>query len=264
MHRRIPCALVLLALVLGLCAPPALAQAPVRVMFVGDCHSWFLDTYFPKLAASGDPAISVVKPGLCIRGGWTLEQIWKQGGYLCPDVKTLKAGEGRWDFGLIDIGYACKAPNATHFSDWMPKFDEVFKQAGAKTVITAPWPDQHDVDTIAEYMAVADGLASQLGARVAPVGLAVDSVRRERPGLIEYVDENHVNAPGWYLQMCVLYATLFDRSPEGLDYRMGDIPAGSGEAVLWDLPAGWALSDADAVYLQRVAWETVQEHQAQK
>jgi hypothetical protein len=128
-----------------------------------------------------------------------------------------------------------------------------------------PWPDQHDKITIPEYMAVADGLSAQLGAPVAPVALAVDRVQRERPGLIEYVDEYHVNAQGWYLQMCVLYAVLFNRSPEGLKYRMDDVPWPSSEQSLWSLPkGGWSLSDADAAYLQRVAWETVKEHQAQK
>ena len=68
---------------------PAAAQAPVRVMFVGDCHSWFLDTYFPKLAASGEPAVSVT-PGAAVIGGPTLEQLWK----LRPNLKALQAGKG--------------------------------------------------------------------------------------------------------------------------------------------------------------------------
>ena len=151
------------------------------------------------------------------------------------------------------------------FTDWVPKFDEAFKTGrGADRDRPCPGRIEHDTITIPEYMAVADGLSAQLGARVAPVGLAVDRVRRERPGLIEYVDEYHVNAPGWYLQMCVLYATLFDRSPEGLKYRLDDVPVPSPEGSLWNLPKGWALPDADAAYLQRVAWETVTEHQAQK
>jgi len=63
--------------------------------------------------------------------------------------------------------------------------------------------------------------------------------------------------------MCVLYATLFDRSPEGLTYRLNDVPAyspKSKEGSLWNWPTGKALSDEDAAYLQKVAWETVVEH----
>jgi hypothetical protein len=255
MYRRILSAFVLLALVLGLFAPPAAAQAPVRVMFVGDCHSWFQETYFPKLAASGEPAVTVT-PLAASSGGATLESLWN----LWPNFKLLHGGDQKWDFGVIGIGYW----SAPEFTDWAPKFDEDFKKAGAQTVITVPWPDQNDKITVPEYMAVADGLAAKLSARVSPVALAVDRVRRERPGLIEYVDDYHVNAPGWYLDMCVLYATLFDRSPEGLKYRMADVPVPSEESGLWKLSSGWALTDADAAYLQRVAWETVQERQAKK
>lgn len=150
------------------------------------------------------------------------------------------------------------------YTDWAPKFDEAIKKAGAETVLTIVWPDKHDAYTIQEYVAVNDALASQLGARVAPVGVAVDRVMRERPELIQYVDEYHVNAYGWYLDLCVLYATMFERSPEGLAYRMEDIPKFSEEGKLWrlyKLPDGWQISEEDAAYLQQIAWDTVQEYQ---
>ncbi len=239
------------------------------MIFVGDCHSWFLDTYFPKLAASGDPAITV-EPGVVVHGGDSLEEIWTYTTYLYPDLQALQEGKGKWDFGVIGTGYWYEGEDQKAFTDWVPKYDDAFKKAGAQTVLIVPWVDQGDAGTDAaqKNTAVADGLAAQLGARVAPVGLAVERVRRQRPGLIEYVDEYHVNAPGWYLQMCVLYATLFERSPEGLKYRLPEpaaTPDGNPDLFhLWNLPAGWALPDADAAYLQRMAWETVQEHQAQK
>jgi hypothetical protein len=259
MHVRVASVLVLLALVLGLFASPALAQAPVRVIFVGDSHSWFFDTYFSRLAASGAPAVSVA-PTAAVIGNSTLEELWN----LRPKLNTLRGAEGQWDFGVIGMRYWCTGPDLKEFTDWAPKFSALFKQAGAQTVLTVPWMDELDTRTIQECAAVADELASQLGARVAPVGQAVERVRRERPGLIEYVDQYHVNAPGWYLAMCVLYATLFNRSPEGLAYRLDDVPVPSPEGSLWNLPKGWALPDADAAYLQRVAWETVQEHPAKK
>jgi hypothetical protein len=235
----------------------AAGQAPVRVLFVGDCHSWFLDTYFPKLAASGDPTISI-KPGTAVAAGWDLEDLWGSTFFL-PDLKALVAGQAKWDFGVIGIDVRATGPDEDKkvYADWVPKYDEAFKKAGAQSVLTAVWPDRIDEGTARKTTAVVDSLAAPSGAHVAPVGLAVERVRRERPGLITYVDDYHVNAPGWYLLMCVLYATLFERSPEGLKYRLDDVPADSEEALLWSLPKGWALSDEDAGYLQRVAWETV-------
>ena len=238
------------------------ALTPLRVFLIGDCRSWFLERYFPRLVASGDLPRGLEVTG-AVEGGQPLEYFWVNGTRMQP-LPDLMAGKEKWDFGVINISYGYEEPDVKEYTDWVPKFDEVFKRAGAQTVLTTSWPWQPDVGTSQKATEVADRLAAQLGARVAPVGLAVERVMRERPGLIEYVDENHVNAPGWYLSMCVLYATLFERSPEGLKYRLNDALAGSDEGFLWKLPTGWALSDEDAAYLQRVAWETVKEHQAQK
>ncbi len=270
MYRRILFTTIVLTLVFCICTPtaaqaPTPESAPVRVMFVGDCHSWFLNTYLPKLAASGDPPV-VVEAGACAGGGYPLDLLWKLGGVIRPVLKALQAGEGKWDVGVIGAGYWYEGRDEKLFTDSVPKFDEAFKKAGARTIITASWADRADAgtDAVPKMTALANSLAAQLGARVAPVGLAVERVRHERAGLVEYVDDGHVNAPGWYLQMCVLYATLFERSPQGLKYRLDDVRVHSEEGVLWNLPAGWALPDADAAYLQKIAWDTVTEQQTQK
>jgi hypothetical protein len=71
--------------------------------------------------------------------------------------------------------------------------------------------------------------------------------------------------PGTYLTLCVLYATLFDRSPVGLTYRMADV--GPADEAYWywhlNMEKDWQLSADDAAFLQRIAWETAQEYQVQ-
>jgi hypothetical protein len=37
---------------------------------------------------------------------------------------------------------------------------------------------------------------------------------------------------------------------------------GSNWISFWQLPDGWQVSDEDAAFLQRIAWETVQAYQA--
>jgi hypothetical protein len=62
----------------------------------------------------------------------------------------------------------------------------------------------------------------------------------ERPDLaLIGADEVHATWEGAYLAAAVIYATLFDRSPEGLPFHH-------------------ALSEDDAAFLQRVAWETLE------
>ena len=74
---------------------------------------------------------------------------------------------------------------------------------------------------------------------IAPVGVAFENARAERPDLV-LIDEDEVHATweGAYLAAATVYATLFERSPEGLPYTFG-------------------VSEADAAFLQHIAWQTV-------
>ena len=63
--------------------------------------------------------------------------------------------------------------------------------------------------------------------------------RTERPDLdMMSADRVHASWAGSYLAAAVIYATLFDESPEGIDYSFGVAPE-------------------DASYLQDVAWQAV-------
>jgi hypothetical protein len=57
-------------------------------------------------------------------------------------------------------------------------------------------------------------------------------------------DRRHPTVAGSYLGACVILATLYGINPVGNKARSG-------------------LADADAAYLQQVAWETVTEFRAQ-
>ncbi len=86
-------------------------------------------------------------------------------------------------------------------------------------------------------------IAGELGAAIAPVGLAWGRVRVEKPGLNLFIlddslGDRHPNCDGAYLAACVFYCAIFGRSPEGATYYSTNLPV-------------------DAVYLQRVAAETV-------
>ena len=102
-------------------------------------------------------------------------------------------------------------------------------RAAVTARVAGPWLDKHD----------------GLGASVAPVGVAMEKALAERPDL-EMIssDALHPSPAGTYLAAATIYATLFDRSPEGLDFTAS------------------AVEPEDAAFLQRIAWETVQEWQA--
>ena len=112
-------------------------------------------------------------------------------------------------------------------------------------------------DTIRELLTMDDvaqahfDIATEQGVDVAPVGLAWKRAMEERPELDMYKkDKIHPSVYGHYLAASVVYATVFGESPVGLTY----------------LPLegfGIDMTEEEAAFLQRIAWETVQEYQAQ-
>ncbi len=67
---------------------------------------------------------------------------------------------------------------------------------------------------------------------------------QEEPELALRIDDRrHPSVAGTYLAACTFFAALYDRSPEGLDYDAG-------------------LGAETAAYLQRVAWQTVEDYAA--
>ncbi len=63
------------------------------------------------------------------------------------------------------------------------------------------------------------GIAHELRAPVAPVGIAWLAVRRQNPQLNLWQDDgNHPNEDGTYLAACVFYAVIFRQSPKESTY----------------------------------------------
>jgi hypothetical protein len=229
--------------------PPRIASAtgaPGRVLFIGDSSSLGLDGLLPKLAASGQPAVTVASK-LDWEGGIPF---WKQYefGHALDDIR-----QGKWDVVVLQDDLNMDWPGrAAEFYEYGRKFDQAIKQAGAETVFYMVYPYQGGEETTTEEIAAAySKLGQDLGDKVAPAALAFQRSLRERPDLDLYSDGIHPNSTGSYLIGCVLYATIFGRSPIGLAH---DIQGAGAD--------NWQIPEKDAADLQRIAWETVQDYQA--
>jgi hypothetical protein len=245
--------------------PPA-TSPPGRVLFIGDSSSLGLDGLLPKLAATGQPSVTMTSklnwhPGVAFGGQYEL-------GDALEDIR-----QGKWDAVVLQDDLNMDWPGrAGEFTEYGRRFDQAIKEAGAETVFYMVYPYKDAKETTTEEIAAAySKIGQDLGAKVAPVALAFSRALRERPDLNLYaLDGEHPSWAGIYLEGCVLYATLFGRSPVGLTYRMqgtapGDWQLSPGlerEALMYLDGANWEISEKDAADLQRIAWETVQDYQA--
>ncbi len=93
------------------------------------------------------------------------------------------------------------------------------------------------------------GIAEELGATVAPVGVAWKRALAADPRLVLHqADISHPNPKGSYLAACVFYATLLSKSPEGLPGELR-----KRGKLLVQIPS------EEAKRLQEVAWKAVLE-----
>jgi hypothetical protein len=234
--------LVLGTAVSAAAAEPSTAESPPeRILFVGNSHTdrhGGIDWLVGNMVRAEDPS-STFESSIRAASGVTLQYHYENG---APNA--IRSG----DFDAVVLqghlpGSASRT--AEPFLEYARLLDRDIDRAGAQTVFFMTWPqgwlDWADLDDFVDAHRL---VGAELDARVAPAGLAFARARAERPDLeLIEVDDIHATWEGAYLAAATVYATLYDRSPEGLAYTFG-------------------VTADDAAFLQRIAWETVTDWQA--
>lgn len=222
--------------------------ALVRVLLVGNSVTYWnqgLARMLENMAASANPPI-LLKAAEATCGGCTLKKAWD---YY---VEYNLLPKDRFDVVVMQdtLGFSYVEAIADQFVEYARRIDVWARQRGSKTVLFMEYIDDPAAETrfsIVDRERMHSELAKELGADVAPIGLAWERVRRERPDLDLFAkDRSHPSIVGSYLMSCVLFCTILKMSPVGMSYVAVEVK-GEGEKP----------SSAEAFYLQSVAWEVV-------
>jgi hypothetical protein len=255
-------------------------STPLKVLFIGNSYTSVND--LPRMAAAlaeaaGGRNIEVDRH---LVGGCTLEKHVK-------DQKAIDKILGtRWDVVVLQEQSLRPVIDRKSMHEYARLLDAEIKQQEAKTVFYLTWARQHvpdmqdganpaenpeyakamygisgaaktiDFETWCQQQEVGlrGGLngayldiAKELGAGVAPVGIAWKMALAADPAFVLHrPDKSHPNPTGTYLAACVFYATLLDANPLGLPGKILH-----GDKVLADIP------DDQAKRLQEIAWAAV-------
>lgn len=219
---------------------PAVA-APQKVLFIGNSHTarhGGLDWLVANMVAAEDEP-HPFEGRTRTASGVTLAYHYKNG---APNAIR----HGGYDTVVLQGYLPGDPPHTTGpFLRSARLLDREVRGAGARSVFFMTWPQgRRDWTDLEDFIDVHRQLEAELGAPVAPVGVAFENARAERPDLVLIGDDEvHATWQGAYLAAATVYATLFDKSPEGLDYTFGVAPD-------------------DAAFLQRIAWQTVSDWNA--
>jgi hypothetical protein len=212
-----------------------------RSLFVGNSFTTWRSgdviDHFTNLVAADVDAPTMAVDDSIIWGGTLGEHLPSAPGVI---------RDGGYSIVVLQGDIPWKKRTVDPFLEAARTLDEVIDESGARTVFymtwTYPGDDWLGLDGIVDAHRL---IGEELGATVAPVGIAMDDALAERPdlALIEDDDDGHQTDHGAYLAAATIYAAIFDRSPEGLPY----VPEG--------------ITADEVAFFQQIAWRAVQEWQ---
>ena len=238
------------------------------VLFVGNSYTYFNN--LPRLVEAISLSLDgpVVRTGIEAAGGQSLAGHMREGKIPLILQEGGPTGDP-WDRVLLQeqsrlgVGYADpdrgELGSPVPFQDAVRSLATIIRESGAVPMLYMTWAKESFPDQTGALANAYDGIGTELGIPVAPVGLAWARVRRDRPGLGLFAEDgSHPNEAGSYLAACVIYAELAGQSPGGAPRAIVGMPWDGG-GVLSGKPVTTLVSIPSDVsaYLQRVAWETV-------
>lgn len=212
---------------------PLSAQAPLRILFVGNSYTFVNDLpgTFTRLAAAGKPAVRVETQSIAIGGARLRDHINN-----AQVFRTLTASH--WDYVVLQeqSHLGVDDLNAVEpFQSAARELDTAIRKSGAKTAFFLTWSRKSAPQEQEQLDDAYNSIARRLGATVIPVGPAWMQVRKERPALELYQgDGSHPSLAGTYLAACTFYAVLLGRTPVGL--------AGAVHDTLYLQETAWRVS----------------------
>lgn len=194
------------------------SQPSTRILFIGNSYTFVnggLDKQLEGLAPSTETE-------RIASGGYTLEKHWTDGNAL------RKIREGKWDYVVLQEQSQVPVINQPRFYEFARMFDTEIRRSGAKTILLMTWerPDSRNLGVTTDGLAAAfTAIGKELGAKVAPAGLAFARSLQSKPELTLYTPDGHPTVEGTYLAACVLYRTIFELSPVGNPYSQKNFSA---------------------------------------
>ena len=212
---------------------------PLKLLFIGNSFTYYnggIEKHI-KLMADNSKALYVAVDK-ATKGGATLKI------HFGIDSVHEKIKNGNNDMVILQEDIPeYKEHNVAPFFEYATLFEKEITSSKSKLVLFMAWPyERLNWISLDEIVAAHKTIAKQLNATVAPVGIALDRSLRLRPQMAMLgKDKEHESVHGTYLASCVIYATLFNKSPKGIRY--------------W--PEG--ITKLEAMYLQDLAWKTVRD-----
>lgn len=220
----------------------------IRILFVGNSYTYADDIPWitQQLAASAKDS-KTLEVEMIAPLGATLESHWKAGNVVS------RLHETNWNYVVLQEQSNIPIEQPSQMKIYAKLFNDEIKGHGAKTILFLTWPRQQQPENLAALTNTIFGVAKELNAIIAPVGIVWSEVLKQKPSLpIYHQDGSHPNAIGSYIAGCVFYSIVSGKSPLGLSRTLYTAQKDGGHRKVGE------LNEADAELIQSTAWQVVQ------
>ncbi len=228
-------------------------QAPRSLLWIGNSFFYYNNSMHGHVGqlqkAMGEKGFSATSVTISGSGlNWhDVESNFRPGGvasYSFVGDNEVKFNAANQSFDAVMMMDCSQCPIhpklSAVFYEFVAKHSKTIREHGARPILFMSWA-YADKPEMTEPLAQAYIKAGQLNrAQVVPAGYAFENALAKRPDLkLIIADKRHPTLMGTYLAACTVLASVYELNPVGNSYTAG-------------------LPLEDALYLQRVAWETVQ------
>lgn len=219
----------------------SVASAPPRsVLCIGNSYTFYndgVDYHFFGLVHAAD-SLREFRAARVAEPGFTLENHWSH----APTREALAAAD--YDLVLLQEQSTRPVTNPALMFQYARLLNGEILRVHRETAFFMTWARENRPGMTDSLADAYGAIGAELGAVVAPAGLAWQRARELEPSLILYdPDGSHPSALGTYLTCYVFFAALMQESPVGVPY-----------------PPDGLISPVTRDFLQSVAWETVQQY----
>ena len=181
-------------------------EADCSVLFIGNSHTFHVPQLLGEKFRLHDTDKKVLisrAPGIAFLA---------EHAYQPTTVQLLE--KGPWDFVILQAQKYSATGRYTYPYEGALALSKRAKSMGAQIIMFPEWSRQAHPDEYLRIDTLHNEIASQTGARVAPIGEAWARTLHDMPALVLHApDGNHATQIGHYLNACVFYTMLTGASP---------------------------------------------------
>ncbi len=188
----------------------------MHVLFIGNSHVYmhFMPLMLEELVKASCRGMNLAAEQ-CTGEGVSLKWHWSN-----PATRDMLTSVN-WDYVVLQDRAGGPLEERTSFEAHARLLNQEIKSRGAQTIFYMTWALKAEPDTQTKLAEAYGHMATEVDAKLAPVGLAWEKAQRTDPDLdLFHPDGRHVNPTGAYLTASVFYTVLLGESPEGLPGRL--------------------------------------------